>query len=197
MLLCCGDVESNPGPLTQDSCSICFHTVKDDQDSLLCEFALTCLKLITTAGLLLMMAGSVLVVRGRPYPSTISDSSIWSHPSISTSTATALELQTHSHSHLTKILTINARSILPKVDKFRSLCATLQPTAIVVTETWLSSCVLDNEVLINGYNLVRKDRNRHGRGVAIYVSSVLPFKRLHFPHSRDLKLVLVECFINT
>ena len=52
-------------------------------------------------------------------------------------------------------------------------------------------------MLINGYNLVRKDRNRHGRGVTIYVSSVLPFKRLHFPHSKDLELVLVECFINS
>ena len=127
--------------------------------------------------------------------SNLSDSFIWSHPSFTTSTATAPELQTHSH--LTKILTINARSILPKIDELRSLCATLHPAAIVVTETWLSSCFLDNEVLINGYNLVRKDRNRHGGGVAIYVSSVLPFKRLHFPHSKDLELVLVECFINS
>ena len=86
------------------------------------------------------------------------DSSIWSHPSTSTSTATAPELQTHSHTHLTKILTINARSVLPKMDEPRSLCAALHPAAIVVTETWLSSCVFDNEVLINGYNLVRTGR---------------------------------------
>ena len=91
----------------------------------------------------------------------------------------------------------NARSILPKIDELHSLCATLQPTAIVVSEIWLSLDVLDNEVLINGYNLVRKDRNHHGRGVAIYISSALPFKRLHFPHSKDLELMLVECLLNS
>lgn len=37
-----------------------------------------------------------------------------------------------------------------------------------------------------------KDRNRHGGGVAIYVSSSIPFKQLQLPHS-DLELLIVEC----
>ena len=39
---------------------------------------------------------------------------------------------------------------------------------------------------------IRKDRNRHGGGVAIYVSSSIPFKQLQLPHS-DLELLIVEC----
>ena len=49
---------------------------------------------------------------------------------------------------------------------------------IVATETWLSSAILDSEFHIHGYNLIRKDRNRHGGGVAIYVFSCIPFKQL-------------------
>lgn len=44
--------------------------------------------------------------------------------------------------------------------ELHSLCATLHPTAIVVSEIWLSSDVLDNE---------RKDRNHHGRGVSAWL----------------------------
>ena len=37
-----------------------------------------------------------------------------------------------------------------------------------VVDTWLSANVLDSEVAIHNYSLVRLDRNGHG-GVAIYV----------------------------
>ena len=38
------------------------------------------------------------------------------------------------------------------------------------------SSQLTSWTLIHGYNLIRKDRNRHSGGVAIYVSSSIPIK---------------------
>ena len=62
----------------------------------------------------------------------------------------------------------------------------------MVSETWLSAEVLDCEIHILGYNLICKDRYRHGGGVAIYIRDVIAFKSLVFPHP-ELELVLLEC----
>ena len=39
-----------------------------------------------------------------------------------------------------------------------------------IYETWLDNAISDNELTIVDYKPVRPDRNRHGRGVAIYVN---------------------------
>ena len=41
---------------------------------------------------------------------------------------------------------------------------------ICIVETWLNGDILDNELCIEGYDIIRLDRNRHGGGVLIYVS---------------------------
>ena len=45
---------------------------------------------------------------------------------------------------------------------------------IGLSETRLDSEITDNEVKIDGYNLFRRDRNRNGGGVDIYVKESLP-----------------------
>ena len=55
---------------------------------------------------------------------------------------------------------------------------------------------IDNEVSIHGYNLLRKNRHRHGGGVAIYLASNLPHKNIHFPHP-DIESIIVELQIHS
>ena len=55
---------------------------------------------------------------------------------------------------------------------------------------------IDNEVSIHGYNLLWKDRHKHGGGVAIYLASNLPHKSIHFPHP-DIELIIVELQIHS
>ena len=43
-----------------------------------------------------------------------------------------------------------------------------QPDIICITETWLCTDVLDNEISIPGYNTYRQDRNRHRGGILMY-----------------------------
>ena len=42
-------------------------------------------------------------------------------------------------------------------------------------ETRLDGTIDNNEVNITGYDLIRKDRNRNGGGVAIYIRNVIPY----------------------
>ena len=71
----------------------------------------------------------------------------------------------------------NARSLLPKIDEVHALCANEHYDLVVVVETWLSA---------EGYNLVHKDRNRHGGGIAIYIRAHVNVNTLQLPHP-DLK----------
>ena len=49
---------------------------------------------------------------------------------------------------------------------------------IAMTETHLSPQISDTDISISNYQLFRKDRNRHGGGVCIYVSNSFPVTRL-------------------
>ena len=67
------------------------------------------------------------------------------------------------------VLYSNVRSLLPKIDHLRITVVNTLPHIICLTETWLSSNISDAEVFLPGYSLYRKDRNREGGGVLIYV----------------------------
>ena len=67
------------------------------------------------------------------------------------------------------ILYFNARSILPKFDELQAVCLTLDPDIICITETWLSSDIEDQEIVLSGYYSCRLDRNRHGGGLVIFL----------------------------
>ena len=74
------------------------------------------------------------------------------------------------------IVYFNARSILiPKCDEQRILCEAHRPDVICIAESWLSSDIdiSDAELHISGFQIVRKDRNRHGGGVLMYIRDVI------------------------
>ena len=85
----------------------------------------------------------------------------------------------------------NARSLFPKLDELKLLCLIHHPHLIFVTETWLSSDILNSELSITGYSLYRLDRNRHGGGVAMYISSHLSSSIVSLPPN-DLELLLAS-----
>ena len=72
-------------------------------------------------------------------------------------------------------LHLNIRSLLPKLDEIRLIVKESNAAIFGLTETWLDNSVSDSEVAIEGYSIVRKDRNRHGGGVCVYVRDNLTF----------------------
>lgn len=69
------------------------------------------------------------------------------------------------------IMYFNCRSMLPKFDEVVATCSASHPDIVCLVETWLSVDILDSEVFIPNYSVVRLDRNRHGGGVLVYVHS--------------------------
>ena len=68
-----------------------------------------------------------------------------------------------------RVLYYNARSLLPKIDNLLLSVKALNPHIVCVVESWLSEEIDDNEINIQ---LFCSDRNRHGGGVLMYVSSI-------------------------
>ena len=60
------------------------------------------------------------------------------------------------------------------------------------TETWLDSSVTDGEIRIPGFNIVRRDRNRNGGGVALFIRDNIPFNRRPDLDVDDLEATWIE-----
>jgi hypothetical protein len=63
---------------------------------------------------------------------------------------------------------------------------------VCISETWLDSSIPDNAVEIPDYSIHRNDRNRHGGGVAVYVTNGLTVKRRPDLEHYDCESVWLE-----
>ena len=70
------------------------------------------------------------------------------------------------------------------MDELRLFCDQHKPHVLAISETWLDDSFVDEEVSLQGYNLMRRDRDCVGGGVAVYVAEHLNYNRLKDP--RDL-----------
>ena len=77
------------------------------------------------------------------------------------------------------ILYFNARSLLPKIDNLKALCSAHSPDIICIVESWLDETILDPEISIQGYSIVRLDRTRHGGGALVYVKNLFIYSLLY------------------
>ena len=73
------------------------------------------------------------------------------------------------------LIHLNINSLLSKIDELREIARKTRATVIGITESKLDGSVLDGEINIDRYELVRSDRNTHGGGVACYIRSDISF----------------------
>ena len=88
------------------------------------------------------------------------------------------------------VLYSNCRSLLPKIDKLRLQASATNADIVCIVETWLDATILNAEIYIPGYQIGRKDRNRHGGDILLYVKTSIPVFS-HFLHPK-LELLTVE-----
>lgn len=98
-----------------------------------------------------------------------------------------------SHNEL-KIISLNARSLLPKIESLQLLVEAEDLDVICVVETWLSAEILDAEISIQGYQCFRRDRNRHGGGIVVYVRDCLSTTPI--TDNVDLELLILSLTVN-
>ena len=89
----------------------------------------------------------------------------------------------------------NARSIFPKIDHLRAEAVARNPLIICIVESWLSPDISDDEISINGYQILRLDRNRNGGGVLMFIHTSLICKHLSI-NSDGLELLSISVSSN-
>ena len=72
---------------------------------------------------------------------------------------------------------LNARSLFPKLSEVKVIAKKSKAAVICVTESWLDESHPDASVYIEGYSLLRNDRQSYGGGVCAYIREDLSYKR--------------------
>ena len=100
-------------------------------------------------------------------------------------TSSSIKLTNHDYEHnewtdLPKkgLHFLNTRSLLPKLSNIKLISQQTKAATICITKTWIDSTVTDNEIYIEGYNILCCDRDRHGHGgVCIYIRTDITEER--------------------
>ena len=71
---------------------------------------------------------------------------------------------------------LNISSLLQKIEEVQIIAKSTNAAIIGISESKLDESVLEPEIQMDDYKILRCDRNRHGGGVACY-SSLLLHKR--------------------
>ena len=82
---------------------------------------------------------------------------------------------------------------MPKIDHLRILISVFSPDIICLVETWLDSGILDSEITIQGYSIIRLDRNRHGGGVMLYINNLFTHSLL-FKGTDSFECIILSLF---
>lgn len=73
------------------------------------------------------------------------------------------------------IIHLNVRSLVHKISQIRDLVQSSKAGIVGITETWLDSSISDAEIELENYSVIRKDRNRNGGGVCMFIRSDVVF----------------------
>ena len=90
---------------------------------------------------------------------------------------------------------INARSILPKMSEIKKLAKDSSASVLAVCETWLDGSIGDGEIQVEGYSILRKDRDRHGGGVLLYIKDTVAFNLRTDLESEQMESVWAEIML--
>jgi len=66
---------------------------------------------------------------------------------------------------------------------------------ISITESWLDNTVTNAEIHVEGYNVVRLDRSRHGGGVCVYIRDDIAFSPRQDLHDDRLEALWIDIVI--
>ena len=93
------------------------------------------------------------------------------------------------------VLYFNARSLKNKIDELSMRCKRHNPDVIVITETWFDPCLPDSLFSIDGYNLLRCDRNSNGGGIALFLRHTLSYQRIDIASIPNVKSNFLCCML--
>ena len=87
---------------------------------------------------------------------------------------------------------LNISSLLPKIEELRIIAKSTKAVIIGISESKLDESVLEPEIQMDDYKILRCDRNRHGGGVACYIRMTWVITYLFF-HAKT-KASSLKCY---
>ena len=94
-----------------------------------------------------------------------------------------------------KIAQLNVNSILKHIDEVKSLVKHNDIQLLALNETKIDESIFNDEINILNYSLVRKDRTRHGGGVAIYIHKSLHYEILSDESMSELEIIAIKIYL--
>ena len=88
-------------------------------------------------------------------------------------------------------LNINVNSLFPKIEEVRFIAKKSKATVLGITEIKLVGTIFDAELYIEGYSIVRCDRDRRVGGVAGYIKNDICFSTKNVL-SKKLEVIFVD-----
>lgn len=172
-LLISNDIDLNPGPVYKPKCSACKKCIRRNQREFTCagcscKFHLKCVNTDSSdvknpSRKEKKSNSDAWFCLGCLFPSSDSylddsdeDRNIPSNNVPTTEETIELKrLKGITMAHL------NTRSLVNKIDELRLFFQGNKIDILTISETWLDGSIEDGEISISGYQMVRKDRNRH------------------------------------
>ena len=92
-----------------------------------------------------------------------------------------------------KMCCLNINSLVKHFDELKVFIESEAPHIFGINETKLDDTVTDEELRIENYHdIIRKDRNRHGGGVAFYVHKSISFSKLEKLMIQDIEALPIK-----
>lgn len=91
-----------------------------------------------------------------------------------------------------KIALLNINSLKKHIDELRIAAPDLALDILAINETKLDKTYSDGQLMIEGYNLIRRDRDSRGGGVCFYVRDSINFARKSELEDDNLELLALE-----
>ena len=92
-----------------------------------------------------------------------------------------------------KMCCFNINSLVKHFEELKVFIESEAPHIFGINEAKLDDTVTDEELSIENYHdIIRKDRNRHGRGLAFYVHKSISFSKLEKVMIQDIEVLPIK-----
>ena len=93
---------------------------------------------------------------------------------------------------VSKIALLNVNSLTKHIYELKVFLGNKPLDVLAINESKLDLVDSDRIVNLEGYNIVRRDRNKHGGGVCFYLRNTITFCRQYQLENDDLELIALE-----
>ena len=87
---------------------------------------------------------------------------------------------------------LNINSVQNKLDDLKLLNRELKSQVIFFSETKIDSSYKDDQFLMRGYNMFRKDRKKDGGGLMAFISTNIASKEVTAPAYKHVEVLPIE-----